>query len=316
MYEPLVTVVIPLFNQALFIEANLTSVKNQSYRNIQVIIIDDGSEDSSFDIANRFVKTDARFQIIRTQNRGVSSARNLGISLAQGEFVAFLDSDDLWLPNKLELQMRILGANRNLGALVSNYFVAIKGEGGVIVAKRLVKIRAPHRLAYGWLSFEGSGPLLSSSLLIRTECLKLNSDKIIFDINLSTLADLDFFLRINQITEVGIVQEPLVYYLQHDKQMHSDPEFLLREYPKLLSKLNDSRIYNVGPRLHANLYVFASLLYAKQGKFVVAMRCVSRSFSYSFTSIFYIPIRVLFKRVVGYVDLFLFKSSRAQQSSQ
>ncbi|BAY09531.1 glycosyltransferase family 2 protein [Calothrix sp. NIES-2098] len=96
----LVSVIIPLYKAEKYIAATVQSVLAQTYKNFELLIIDDGSPDQSVEICQQF--TDPRIKIIRQDNRGVAAARNQGIRESQGEYIAFLDADDLWAPTKLE----------------------------------------------------------------------------------------------------------------------------------------------------------------------------------------------------------------------
>ena len=101
----LVDVIIPTFNRSALCKQAVESVLSQSYDNVHVIVIDDGSSDDTKDVINGF---DERIEYIRQKNRGVATARNTGLNAARGEFIAFLDSDDIWLPWKLETQINVL----------------------------------------------------------------------------------------------------------------------------------------------------------------------------------------------------------------
>jgi glycosyltransferase involved in cell wall biosynthesis len=103
--QPLTSVVIPAYNAELFIERTLRSVLRQTHSNLEVIVVDDGSTDKTRVIAEAAATTDNRVRIISVPNGGVAKARNIGIAEANGEFVAFLDADDLWHPTKIELQV-------------------------------------------------------------------------------------------------------------------------------------------------------------------------------------------------------------------
>jgi len=103
--QPLTSVVIPAYNAELFIERTLRSVLRQTHSNLEVIVVDDGSTDKTRVIAEAAATTDDRVRIISVPNGGVAKARNIGIAEANGEFVAFLDADDLWHPTKIELQV-------------------------------------------------------------------------------------------------------------------------------------------------------------------------------------------------------------------
>ena len=102
----LVSIITPMYNSQRFIKSTIKSVQAQTYENWEMIIVDDGSADGSIDIANAFVENDERIQlIILQQNQGPAMARNKGIQVASGRYIAFLDSDDLWMPEKLEKQL-------------------------------------------------------------------------------------------------------------------------------------------------------------------------------------------------------------------
>jgi glycosyltransferase involved in cell wall biosynthesis len=110
-HQPLVSVIIPVYNGARYLRAALGSVFAQTYRSFEVIVVDDGSVDDSGNIAQSF--PDVRY--IRQENRGVAAARNNAIAVARGEFFAFLDQDDLWTPEKLRLQIGHLLTHPDLG---------------------------------------------------------------------------------------------------------------------------------------------------------------------------------------------------------
>ena len=116
----LISVIVPVYNSEKTITATLDSILNQTYTNIEIIVVNDGSTDASKKIIESY--DDYRIKIINKENGGVSSARNVGIKSAHGEYVAFCDSDDIWKPNKLERQIYyinlykdvdFIGCNRN-----------------------------------------------------------------------------------------------------------------------------------------------------------------------------------------------------------
>ena len=125
--QPLVTVVIPTYNRREYLPGALKSVRNQTYRNLEIIVVDDGSTDGT----DAMLKREQGIMFLRQQNSGPSAARNTGIGAARGEFVAFLDSDDYWLPHKIELQMGRMLKNQRLGIVGCASFICDR-EGRII----------------------------------------------------------------------------------------------------------------------------------------------------------------------------------------
>ncbi|WP_272973588.1 MULTISPECIES: glycosyltransferase family A protein [Croceibacter] len=118
--ENLITIVVPCYNQGHFLDEALQSVEKQSYKNLECIIVNDGSEDDTEIVANIWVQKDNRFKYISKENGGLSSARNLGISKSQGNFILPLDSDDILHESLLELLLPVLLHNSKIG-IVSCY---------------------------------------------------------------------------------------------------------------------------------------------------------------------------------------------------
>lgn len=104
--DPLISVVIPAYNRAATIENCVRSVQGQTYQNLEVIVVDDGSRDATIEIVERLAREDARIRLVRHErNRGAQAARNSGIYAAKGSWIAFLDSDDQFLPHSLEARL-------------------------------------------------------------------------------------------------------------------------------------------------------------------------------------------------------------------
>ena len=129
----LVSIITPNFNSENFISQTILSVLNQTYKNWEMIIVDDLSTDNSQNIINSFIDKDSRIRLhVLNENSGAALARNKAISLAKGDFIAFLDSDDLWLPKKLELQLNFMLEN-NYALTYSSYEVI--NEKGILTSK-------------------------------------------------------------------------------------------------------------------------------------------------------------------------------------
>jgi len=109
MSTPLISIIIPTYNAEKYFLCTIQSVLNQTYQNWEMIIVDDCSSDNTFELALKFTTTDSRIKVFKLEkNSGPAIARNMAIESAQGRYIAFLDSDDLWLPEKLEKQIKFM----------------------------------------------------------------------------------------------------------------------------------------------------------------------------------------------------------------
>lgn len=156
--DPLVTIVTPCYNAEKTISETIESVLSQTYKNWEMLIIDDGSTDNSQTLVNNYILKDNRIKYLQTTHPtgSPSEPRNIGIENARGEYIAFLDSDDKWLPNKLEKQMQFIDENHY--DLVYSYYEKISWDGAR--DSRIVKTRKVTR--YCDLLKSNSIPCLTS----------------------------------------------------------------------------------------------------------------------------------------------------------
>lgn len=123
MSENLVTVIIPAFNSENYIEETLQSVQKQTYQNLEILVIDDFSSDNTYKITENYAKEDKRINLFKKKsNKGVAHSRNVAYKIANGQFVAFVDSDDVWPLNKIENQVTFMTKN-NISFSYSDYYV-------------------------------------------------------------------------------------------------------------------------------------------------------------------------------------------------
>ena len=218
----LVSVIIPAYNGSQFIERTLVSVCSQTYRNLEILVINDGSTDDTADIAERLARADPRLRVITTANRGVAAARNHGVECAAGDYVAFVDADDLWHPTKIAKQMAALarhGDDESWGAVytfhrvidINDYFLRNGSRyavGGYILARHLV------------MKFVGNG----SSLLVRKKAFWAAGgyEPAYAAAGIGGCEDLDFELRIASGHRVEVVPEMLVGYRSYEGNMSSN----------------------------------------------------------------------------------------------
>lgn len=130
--QPLVSIIIPVYNGEEFLGAAIESAQTQTHRNVEIIVVDDGSKDGSLRLARDYAAKDERIRVLSQPNGGVAKARNTAIAAARGEYVAPLDADDLWLPEKIELQLQAMHAAGDACGFVYCWWAAIDGEGKVL----------------------------------------------------------------------------------------------------------------------------------------------------------------------------------------
>lgn len=143
MNKPIVSVITPVYNAEKYIENTINSVRNQTYTDFEMILIDDCSTDNSREVIENLIKIDDRIRyILLDQNSGAAVARNAGIEAARGRYISFLDSDDVWRPNKLEKQLNFMKKNKH--AFTYTAFETITEDGKLIQEK----VAVPSRLNY------------------------------------------------------------------------------------------------------------------------------------------------------------------------
>ena len=226
----LVSVVIPLYNKESYIIETLQSVLNQTYANLECIIVDDGSTDNSVEIARDFISENKLpWNLITQKNSGQTKTRNHGIQQARGEYIAFLDSDDLWPLNKIELQVDALEKNPNSVLVLNSY--AIFGEANSI--PRVVRHKNSKKMNSRWFDMRGFGGGLESLGLLRRKTL----DQVgLFDETLSTSSGLDLSLRLEKIGEIVLLKQLGLYYRISSGQWHSNPVALKKDLRTLRGK--------------------------------------------------------------------------------
>jgi glycosyltransferase involved in cell wall biosynthesis len=197
-----------------WIRETLASVAAQTYPRVETIVVDDGSTDRGTDLVVQYQESRIHaVQFIRTENHGVSEARNIGIRASTGDYIALLDADDLWYPRKLELQVAYL---ENVGgsACVCGYDLFDDATGR---QKGVVRFREGSTALLKWLALEGNGLLIPSTAVIRRTVI---DDIRGFDPEFSVSADLNFALCLEQLDPIIALPEVLARYRVHPAQMH------------------------------------------------------------------------------------------------
>jgi len=225
---PKVSVIIPTHNRAEFLYSAITSVLDQTYQDVEIIVVDDASEDNTRRVIDHFHDNRIKY-FCHEKNKGEAGARNTGILNSKGEFIAFLDDDDEWLPEKLSLQVSLLDNNpKKFGLVYTGYFVIDKNS------KNILSQRVPSKKGdvYNYIILKNiiGAP---STVLLRRECIE---EVGLFDENIAYGLDHDMWIRISKYFFFEYVKESLVkYYIHHDR-LSNNPVIRARGLDDMVKK--------------------------------------------------------------------------------
>jgi glycosyltransferase involved in cell wall biosynthesis len=290
-----VSVIIPAYNHARYLGEAIESALAQSHSPLEVIVVDDGSTDETAEVLTRFGD---RIRTLRQRNRGPSAARNAGIAAARGDYLAFLDADDLWLPRKLERQLARFAADSSLGFV----HCAFETFGPATDPS----VRSPHGRIFqgmeGWIA---------------TEILRLDRDVVAggctlmvpravaeetggFDPDLLAAEDWDWSYRIATRYRVGFVAEILVRYRQHGGGIHLDvprlEKSMLRALEKAFAASADPTLQSMRAHAYGRLHRILAGCYFQARQPRAFARHTARSLRYDLGNLGYFvsyPGRVL-----------------------
>lgn len=249
--DPIVSVIVPAYNAELYIEEALKSIFEQTFHSYEIIVVDDGSKDRTSEIVHRFAD---RLLYIRQENSGPSKARNTGIQSARGKYIAFLDADDLWTKNKLELQIGFLETHPDIGMTFADmmtfnendvtsksHFQDIKRKNPYLYD---ILVREQNDLKDIFLMLLKGNFIPTGTVVIRKSCLDQAG---LFDESISSVEDLDMWMRISMFCKVCFLPYVLEKKREHESNISKDHykaaccaiyvrEKLLKKYPEFTEK--------------------------------------------------------------------------------
>lgn len=222
----LVSIIVPVYNSGSTLKETIDSVLTQTFTNWELILVNDGSIDNSLEVINNY--NDTRIQVFTQNNQGVSVARNFGISKAKGNFVAFLDSDDLWSKDKLKKSIRAINSD-NYAMVYSDIKIFYKH----IDDSESYKYREPIEEKDDYLRLLIYDYIPTLTVIIRKTTLEHVG---LFDINLNGTEDWDLWIRITKLNKIKYIPEPLSYYRYSEQGLSKDRDKHLIEEKKVLKK--------------------------------------------------------------------------------
>lgn len=222
-----VSVVIPVYNLAAYLPEAIESVLRQSYQPLEIIVVDDGSTDDTELVLRAYWQ---KIVYLKQERKGAAAARNRGIQGSSGKYIAFLDADDLWMPDRLQEQVRYLDEDPEVGLVCSDFSVV--SDSGSILPSLLNSCRNA-RSGYVFNEVIQDYFILTSSAMIRRSCLDETG---LFDESLEMTEDRDLWLRIGYRWKIVVVHKPLVIKRNRPGSLSSNPTLAAASRVKVFEK--------------------------------------------------------------------------------
>jgi len=285
-----VSVIIPTYNSAQYVTDAVNSVLNQSFGDLEVLVIDDGSTDDTETVMSHYT---APVRYIRQQNGGVAVARNRGISESRGRYVAFLDADDTWLPDKLERQIAALRAHPDDRVCYTAFTLVTSDLSplGIVRSKRQGR-------ALEDLLLRGNVVGSICTVLCERSLFEKTGG---FDPALSQCADWEMWVRLAALTEFHYLDNATVTYRQHGSNMSRNAPLLEQDSLRVLEKgfampevTNSLRAKRRAAFARNDMVLAGTYFHARLYKDF--FRCAARSVSMDFRQLAYLagfPLRIL-----------------------
>jgi len=253
---PKVAVIIPTCNRSTYLKRAIESVCAQTYTDFEIIVVDDASTDDTPEVVAQFRDKPIKY-IRHAERKGGSAARNTGITHSQSEYIAFLDDDDEWLPEKLARQVSVLDAGDNsLGGVCTGHF-NVDDKSGTITGEWIPS----HRGNLSREILETNCLSTTSSLLLKKEAFEKAG---LFDEHLKSFQDYDMWVRIAQHYTFDYIKDPLVNYYLHSVQIWSNLRALSEGVERILEKHGKYR--GVRKRM-AGRYLYIGVCYCMREQY-------------------------------------------------
>ncbi|PPR53565.1 MAG: Chondroitin synthase [Alphaproteobacteria bacterium MarineAlpha5_Bin6] len=304
-----VSIIIPAFNKYELTRITINSILNQTYKNIEIILVDDGSTDFTYKLKEEFNDS---IKYIYTKNNGASAARNIGILESKGDYLAFIDCDDIYEPEKIEKSIEVLKNNSSFDFIYSNVFFIDK-KGNKINHDSYTQ-NHPGSGSIGKRILLSDFTITNSTLVLKKSCLNSVSG---FDENIFIAADRDFILRLALKFKAFYIPQKLTGYRIGSGNTDKNLDVMLKEFLYLIDKnihhITD-KSKNFKNRCYSNVYYNFAKKYASSNNMMLAKKYFIKSLNLYFFNrytlkilvaillIYFMPniLQSYFKKIINY----------------
>ena len=270
------SVIIPTYNRAKYIAETIESVLSQTYTNLEIIVIDDGSTDNTKEVVSKYVP---RIQYVWKENSERGASRNYGLQLAKGEFISFLDSDDLWLPNKIEEDLNVFEKYPSASVVYSDV-ILIDSAGKYLkpLKRKSYSGRVTERLLQG--NF-----IIMAAHLVRTELVR-KFGGFIEERELSGSEDWEMWVRLSTITDFIYLPKVTAKYRSHAANTMSNAEGMSRSMNYALKIMSESNYLTKTqkkdlPKTQSHILLINAINYCSSKKSKKVISSLIDSFKYN-----------------------------------
>lgn len=280
MENNLISVIIPAYNASRFIKETIDSVLQQSYSEFELIIVNDGSTDDTLQLVKEMQTNDARIKLFDKENEGVCKARNDGYKISKGEFILFLDADDVLDQSMFDKCISIFQTSESIKAIYTKGQIIdqnSKQQEIFLEAKTIVN-------EIDMLEWkEGFMPTPSCTLLKRSVVDNIG----LWDPAFSTAADQDFFIRVSNFCSIMAIDEVLFYYRVHPNNMHQNISLMEKDHIGVFRKAEKNKLFKTKSfknKCFSHLYLILAGSWWHDGKNKMkAIKFILLSIYYDFT---------------------------------
>ena len=263
---PELSVIIPTRNRACYLGGAVRSVLAQSLKDVEIVVVDDCGDDDSATVVKAFRHPHIHY-VRHERQRGGGAARNTGIAYSSGEYVAFLDDDDEWYPEKLARQMSVMQASpAEVGGVYTGYFIVDRSDGRI---RGQIVPNDRGDLSQALLAGNCIGS--TSSMLLRRACLEKIGG---FDERLQSFQDYDLWLRLSRQYQFECIRAPLLKYYVHGIKIWTNPQALTQGLELMLTKYGHAAPFR---KKCSTYYLALGIQYCEGNRFDAGRKALLRA---------------------------------------